>query len=67
MWFKELNGGAVSSTEKNLRAAAEGENYEWTDMYEEFAKTAEEEGFDEIAKKFRGGGEASVAKRLIVR
>ncbi|MBQ6570737.1 rubrerythrin family protein [Candidatus Saccharibacteria bacterium] len=57
MWFKELNGGAVSSTEKNLRAAAEGENYEWTDMYEEFAKTAEEEGFDEIAKKFRGVGE----------
>ena len=54
MWFKELNGGAVPSTEENLREAAEGENYEWTEMYEEFAQTAEEEGFEEIAKKFRG-------------
>ena len=54
MWFKELNGGAVPDTKANLLAAAEGENYEWTDMYEEFAKTAEEEGFTEIAAKFRG-------------
>ena len=54
MWFKELNGGEIPDTKANLLAAAEGENYEWTDMYEEFAKTAEEEGFTEIAKKFRG-------------
>ena len=53
MWFKELNGGNVPSTKENLLAAAEGENYEWTDMYEGFAKTAEEEGFTELAVKFR--------------
>ena len=53
MWFKELNGG-VPSTLDNLKAAADGENYEWTDMYEEFAKVAEEEGFTDIANKFRG-------------
>ena len=52
MWFKELNGGTVPSTPENLKAAAEGENYEWTDMYADFAKTAREEGFDEIAEKF---------------
>ncbi len=57
MWFKELNGGAVPSTVDNLRAAAEGENYEWTDMYAEFAKTAREEGFEELAKKFEAVGE----------
>ena len=51
MWFKELNG--IGSTEENLKAAADGENYEWTDMYENFAKTAEEEGFPELAYKFR--------------
>ena len=51
MWFKELNG--IGSTPENLEAAAEGENYEWTDMYEGFAKTAESEGFDELARKFR--------------
>ncbi len=56
MWFKELHGGSVPSTEENLQDAASGENYEWTDMYEEFAKTAEEEGFVEIAEKFRGVG-----------
>ena len=56
MWFKELHGGSVPSTEENLEDAASGENYEWTDMYEEFAKTAEEEGFVEIAEKFRGVG-----------
>lgn len=53
MWFKELNGGEVPSTTENLLAAAEGENYEWTDMYDGFAKTAEEEGFTAIAAKFR--------------
>ena len=57
MWFKELNGGEVPSTPENLLAAAEGENYEWTEMYEEFAKVAEEEGFDLLAKKFRMVGE----------
>ena len=54
MWFKELHGGEVPSTTENLLAAAEGENYEWTEMYKEFAKTAKEEGFTEIARKFRG-------------
>ena len=53
MWFKELHGGEVPSTEENQLAAAEGENYEWTDMYDEFAKTAEEEGFKALAAKFR--------------
>ena len=53
MWFKELNGGEVPSTKENLLAAAEGENYEWTDMYEGFAKVAEEEGFKALANKFR--------------
>ena len=53
MWFKLLNGGAIPSTKENLKAAAEGENYEWTDMYDSFAKEAEEEGFKEIANKFR--------------
>ena len=52
MWFKELEG--IGSTAENLEAAADGENYEWTDMYEGFAKTAEEEGFTELAAKFRG-------------
>ena len=51
MWFKEFNG--IGDTAENLLAAAEGENYEWTDMYEDFAKTAEEEGFTELAHKFR--------------
>ena len=52
LWFKELNG--IGDTAENLSDAADGENYEWTDMYEGFAKTAEEEGFPELAKKFRG-------------
>lgn len=51
LWFKELNG--IGSTAENLLSAAEGENYEWTDMYDGFAKTADEEGFTELAKKFR--------------
>ncbi len=52
MWFKLLNGGDIPTTAENLKAAAEGENYEWTDMYAEFAKTAKEEGFDHIAYLF---------------
>ncbi len=51
LWFKELEG--IGDTKANLKAAAEGENYEWTDMYETFAKEAEEEGFTELASKFR--------------
>ena len=51
MWFKAL--GELGDTAQNLLHAAEGENYEWTDMYEGFAKTAEEEGFRELAQKFR--------------
>ena len=54
LWFKELNGGKVPSTEENLKDAAMGENYEWTDMYDGFAKTAREEGFEDIAKLFEG-------------
>ena len=52
MWFKLLNG--IGSTPENLKAAAEGENYEWTDMYDGFAKTARKEGFEAIAKLFEG-------------
>ena len=59
MWFKELDG--IGDTAQNLEAAADGENYEWTDMYDEFAKTAEEEGFTELAAKFRGV--AAIEKR----
>ena len=51
LWFKELDG--IGTTAENLKAAADGENYEWTDMYEGFAKTAEEEGFPALAAKFR--------------
>ena len=59
MWFKELNG--IGSTSENLSAAADGENYEWTDMYSEFAKTADEEGFPQLAAKFRSV--AAIEKR----
>ncbi len=55
MWFKELSG--IGTTAENLASAANGENYEWTDMYDEFAKTADEEGFTELAAKFRAVGE----------
>lgn len=55
MWFKELQG--IGDTARNLADAASGENYEWTDMYEEFAKTAEAEGFKDLAAKFRYVGE----------
>ena len=54
IWFKLLHGGSIPSTAENLLAAAEGENYEWTDMYAEFAKVAREEGFDDIATLFDG-------------
>ena len=54
LWFKEL--GELGTTEENLLHAAEGENFEWTDMYERMAKEAEEEGFPELAEKFRGVG-----------
>ena len=59
LWFKELEG--IGSTAENLVAAANGENYEWTDMYKEFADTAEKEGFHELAEKFRGV--AAIEKR----
>ena len=52
MWFKELHGGDIPDTLENLNDAAAGENYEWTDMYKEFAETAKEEGFTRIAKLF---------------
>lgn len=54
LWFKYLDG--IGNTAQNLKAAAEGENYEWTDMYDTFAKEAEEEGFKELAEKFRAVG-----------
>lgn len=53
LWYKLLNGGEISDTMDNLRAAAEGENFEWTDMYSRMADEAEEEGFPEIAFRFR--------------
>ncbi len=53
MWFKYLEGGEIKSTVENLKEAASGENYEWTDMYKEFAEIAEEEGFKKIASEFR--------------
>ena len=59
MWFKEL--GELADTAANLKAAADGENFEWTDMYEDFAKTAEAEGFKALAAKFRGV--AAIEKR----
>ena len=57
IWFKLLQGGDIKATSENLKAAAEGENYEWTDMYDRMAKEAKEEGFDQIAYLF-----AEVAK-----
>ena len=57
LWFKELHGGSVPSTEENLLDAATGENYEWTEMYKEFAETAKEEGFTRLAKLFEMVGE----------
>ena len=54
MWFKLLNGGEIGTTVENLNAAADGENYEWTDMYDKMAQEAREEGFDHIADLFEG-------------
>ena len=67
IWFKLLHGGAVPTTAENLKAAAEGESYEWTTMYEDFAKTADEEGFKDIARLFRlvGKIEAEHEKRYL--
>ena len=56
IWFKLLNGGDIPSTEENLKAAADGENFEWTDMYVRMAKEAREEGFDKIAYLFEAVG-----------
>ena len=56
LWFKLLNGGDISTTAENLKAAAEGENFEWTDMYDRMAKEAKEEGFDKIAYLFEAVG-----------
>ena len=56
LWFKLLNGGDIPSTEENLKAAAAGENFEWTDMYDRMAKEAKEEGFDKIAYLFEQVG-----------
>lgn len=56
LWYKLFHGG-IGTTEQNLNEAADGENYEWTDMYANFAKEAKEEGFDEIAKLFEGVAE----------
>ena len=61
MWFKLLQGGTIKSTKENLLQAAEGENYEWTDMYESFAKEAKEEGFDNIAYLFEEVGKIEKA------
>ena len=55
MWFKELDG--IGNTAENLQSAAEGENFEWTDMYKEFARVAKEEGFEDLAKKFLAVGQ----------
>lgn len=57
LWFKLLNGGKVPTTMDNLKDAAEGENYEWTDMYKSFSETAKEEGFDDIAELFKMVGD----------
>ena len=56
IWFKELHGGSIPDTLTNLKDAANGENYEWTEMYKEFAETAREEGFDHIANLFEQVG-----------
>ena len=67
LWFKLLNGGAVGNTVDNLKDAAAGENFEWTDMYKEFEKTAREEGFNDIADLFAGVAkiEATHEKRYL--
>ena len=61
LWFKLLHDGEIADTITNLKDAAAGENYEWTDMYDNFAKVADEEGFHDLAEKFRGV--AAIEKR----
>lgn len=56
IWFKALHGGSIPDTVENLKDAAAGENYEWTEMYKEFAETAEKEGFKDLAYKFKAVG-----------
>lgn len=63
LWFKLLHGGEIAGTMDNLKDAAEGENFEWTNMYERMAREAEEEGFPEIAFKFRASVQSSVIMR----
>ena len=63
IWFKLLQGGSIGTTSENLKAAAEGENYEWTDMYARFAQEAKEEGFNDIAFLFEAV--AKIAHNLI--
>ena len=63
LWFKLLNGGEVPSTIDNLKAAADGENFEWTDMYDRMAKEAKEEGFDRIAYLFKAVGKSNTPKQ----
>lgn len=67
LWFKLLNGGDVPDTASNLKDAASGENYEWTEMYKEFEQTAKKEGFDDIAELFAGVAkiEATHEKRYL--
>ena len=65
IWFKLLNGGEIGTTAENLNAAADGENYEWTDMYAEFAKIAKEEGFDHIAYLFDAQGQLVKMKPVL--
>ncbi|MDD2417544.1 MAG: rubrerythrin family protein [Oscillospiraceae bacterium] len=67
LWFKLLNDGAVPDTITNLKDAASGEHYEWTDMYKEFAQVAREEGFEDIARRFElvGGVEKHHEKRYL--
>ena len=59
LWFKALNGGTIDETLANLKDAAAGENYEWTEMYAQFAKEAREEGFTQIAAKFESPAKAT--------
>ena len=66
MWYKYLNGGSVSDTVTNLADAANGENFEWTDMYARMAKEAREEGFDEIAAKFEMVGAIENCGHIVI-
>lgn len=67
MWFKALHGGKVPTTTENLKDAAAGENYEWTDMYATMAKEAREEGFDDIAALFEGVGAIENITKLVIK